>query len=261
MPSLLRRQKTFLPPYDINAMILRCIVADDEPLAKLLIEKYIKQTPGLELAGSYTSAIEANDAIARREAEVAFIDIHMPGMSGLQLARTAEKAGVRVVFTTAYPDYALDGFRLNALDYLLKPVSYREFSEAANRAVAAWANIPDNTIPDIDTISVRSNYRTQVIQISDIIYIEGLRDYVKIHLKNSDLPVLTQMSMKKIESVLMPPKFVRIHRSYIVSTSYIKEYSRTKASVDAGGEASPVDLPVGAKYRDRFLNQMNSIRS
>ena len=232
-------------------MSIRCIVADDEPLAKMLLEKYIERTEGLDLVASFTSAIEANRAIAAGSADVAFLDIQMPGLTGLDLAREAEKAVVRVVFTTAYRDYALDGFRVNALDYLLKPISYDEFRVAADRAIAAIAPPAEP-----DTITVRSNYRNVRVSLGDILFVEGLRDYVKIHLRSEERPILTQINLKAVESQLLPPAFVRVHRSYIVAINAVKSFSRTKITIETPLEV--LAIPVGDTYRAQFYQVMSS---
>lgn len=235
-------------------MDLRCIVADDEPLAKMLIENYINRTPGLTLAGSYTSAAEAQRAIEQNVGEVAFLDIQMPGISGLQLAHIAEDTGVRVVFTTAYRDYALDGFRLNALDYLLKPISYEEFLVAANRAKEAIEPHKEKGQSAIgEALNVRSNYRTVRINFDDILYIEGVRDYVKIHFKGEDRPVLTQMSMKSVAKML-PKSFIRVHRSYIVRIEAVKSFNHTNIEIESTDGATNLSIAIGPTYRANFID-------
>lgn len=235
-------------------MAVRCIVVDDEPLAKMLIESYVRKTPGLELAASYSSAFEGQKAIERGEAPVAFLDIQMPGMSGLQIAREAEKNGVKVIFITAYRDYAIDGFRVNAVDYLLKPVSYEEFVNAVDR-VKKVIELEGGNEQESQFIEIRSNYRTVRIPFKDIAYIEGLRDYVKIHLHNEGRSYITQMSLK-IFCDKLPEKFVRIHRSYIVDIDFVTNFTRTAVTLrDASGSLA-VELPIGATYRKAFHEKM-----
>ena len=226
--------------------MLRCIVADDEPLAKMLLESYIGRTDGLMLVGGFTSATEAREAIRNRAADVAFLDIQMPGINGLELAAEAEKNGVRVIFTTAYRDYALDGFRVNALDYLLKPVSYDEFLVAANRALTAL-QVPS----EHGYITVKSNYQTVKILRDDIVYVEGLRDYVKLHLHNGR-DVITQMSMKAAAEMLGSNGFVRVHRSYIVALDAIRSFSRSAVTVGTAHSAENLSLPIGDTFRASF---------
>lgn len=232
-------------------MAVTCIVVDDEPLAKMLIEKYIERTPELEFVASYTSATEAKRAIEEKKAELAFLDIQMPGLSGMQLAKIAEKSGVKVVFTTAHRDYAIEGFRVNAVDYLLKPVSYDEFLEAVRRVCDTLRN-HDDVESRPEYIALRSNYRTVRVKISEIIYIEGLRDYAKVHLENSERPLLTQLSLKSFEDILPSDEFVRVHRSYIVALKHIERYSRTNIYLDL----LALSFPIGDTYRPGFMKLM-----
>ena len=232
--------------------MVRCIVADDEPLAKMLIESYIRRTDGMELVGAYTSSAEAATAIERGDVDLAFLDIQMPGLSGLQLAAVAEKRRVKVVFTTAYRDYAIDGFRVNALDYLLKPISYDEFMVAARRAFEALSS---SAAEYPVSISVKSNYRVVNLDVSDIAYIEGLRDYVRIH-RVADVPIVTQISMKTAAELLPPPNFVRIHRSYIVARQLIKSYNKSCVTLAVGPQETI--LPIGDTYRAEFQNIIES---
>lgn len=230
-------------------MPLRCIVVDDEPLALKLLETYVERTPGLELAASFTSPAEARAAINHRVADLAFLDIQMPGTNGLQLARLAEQQGIKVVFTTAYRDYAIEGFRVNALDYLLKPISYSDFLESANRAAAA---IPPAAPRQPEYMTVRHNYRTMRIAFDDIIYIEGLRDYVKFHLRGHDRPAIIQMSLKEAENSLPPESFVRIHRSYIVSTAFVSSFSRSAVTLSLPDDGASLTLPLSDTRRSHF---------
>ena len=238
-------------------MALQCIIADDEPLAKMLLEKYVRRTPDLELAGSFGSAQEAREAILRGDGQVAFLDIQMPGIDGLQLARVAEKVGMRVVFTTAYREYAIEGFRLNALDYLLKPISYEEFLEAANRAVAAISAAAPHEA-EADSMVIRSNYRNVPVAFDSIVYIEGLRDYVKFHLAAEEKAILTQMSLKAVVAELPSASFVRIHRSYIVAVNAVRAYSRSTASVELSPGGPLIELPIGDTFRQSFIQIMSS---
>jgi len=229
--------------------VIRCIVADDEPLAVQLLKTYISRLPALTLAGAYTDAGDAIRAINDGIADLAFLDIQMPRMSGLQLAAAARDKGVRVVFVTAYRDFAVDGFRVNALDYLLKPVSFEEFTDAANRAVEALA--PRRPEPVAETfIMVRSDYRLVRIDYDDILYIEGLKDYVKIYTSSRPRPVITQMSLKAIGQALPEAGFMRVHRSFIIAIDRVQSFDRSHAVI---GEAG---IPVGDTYRAEFLGRM-----
>lgn len=225
-------------------------MADDEPLAVQLLETYINRSPALSLAGSYTDADDAIRAINDGIADLAFLDIQMPRMSGLQLAAIARDKGVRVVFVTAYRDFAIDGFRVNALDYLLKPVSFEEFTDAANRAVEAIAPLRTATTAPDKFIMVRSDYRLVRIDHDDILYIEGLKDYVKIYTTSRPRPVITQMSLKAIGQALPATDFMRVHRSYIVALSHVQSLDRSQALV------ADARIPIGDTYRAEFLGRM-----
>ncbi len=226
---------------------LRCIIADDEPLALRLIETYVQRTPALEPVGSYTSAKEALQAIGDGRVDLAFLDIQMPQMSGLELASVARDNNVGVIFITAYRDFALDGFRVNALNYLLKPVSYEEFSDAVARAVALLHDV-DEPEPEA-FMMVRSDYKFVRVDYDDILYVEGLKDYVKIFLKGRERPLLTQMSLKAVAQTLPDDRFVRVHRSFIVAVDKVESISRTHIVVGA------TDIPVGDTYRNQVFEK------
>ena len=194
---------------------MRCIVVDDEPLACRLVSSYVERTEGLTLLKSYTCASSALAAIISLKPDLAFLDIQMPEISGLEIAKQIPPA-TKVVFTTAYRDFAVEGFRVNALDYLLKPISYNDFIEAVERARTVYNNDSDNHI------TVKSEYRLVRIPVSDILYIEGLKDYIKIFIEGESKPVLTLMSMKAIQGMLPPESFLRVHRSYIANTDRIR---------------------------------------
>lgn len=226
-------------------MVLRCIVADDEPLACRLITTYVERTEGLKLCGSFTSASQALDAICKDRPDIAFLDIQMPEMTGLDIARLIPET-TRVIFTTAYRDYAVEGFRVNALDYLLKPVSYAEFLEAVGRARRSSCTMEDAFI------TVKSEYRLIRIKVRDIIYIEGLKDYIKIHSITEDKPVLTLMSMKSIESMLPEAYFMRVHRSFIANLSLIKGFEHGRLTY------SNVSIPVSDSYRSTLMLRLQN---
>lgn len=230
---------------------IRCIVADDEPLAVQLLEAYISRTPGLVQAGSYTNADEALTAIRSGKADLAFLDIQMPRMSGLQLAAAARDSGVRVVFVTAYRDFAVEGFRVNAVDYLLKPVSFAEFTDAVTRAseILAPRATPPAT-PAETFITVRSDYRQVRIDHDDIIYIEGLKDYVKIYTQSRPRPIITQMSLKAVQQTLPHTAFMRVHRSYIIAMAQVQSFDRSRAMLQ------DTAIPIGDTYRAEFFARM-----
>lgn len=226
---------------------LRCIIADDEPLALRLIETYVQRTPALELVGAFTSAKEALQAISDGRTDLAFLDIQMPQMSGLELAGVARDNNVGVIFITAYRDFALEGFRVNALNYLLKPVSYEEFADAAARAVALLHDV-EEPAPEA-FMMVRSDYKFVRVDYDDILYVEGLKDYVKIYLKGRERPLLTQMSLKAVARTLPDDGFVRVHRSFIVAVDKVESISRTHIVAGA------TDIPIGDTYRSQVFER------
>ncbi|MDE6333902.1 MAG: LytTR family DNA-binding domain-containing protein [Muribaculaceae bacterium] len=230
---------------------IRCIVADDEPLAVRLLETYISRSPGLVSTGSYTNADDALAAIQSGNADLAFLDIQMPRMSGLQLAAAARDSGVRVVFVTAYRDFAVEGFRVNAIDYLLKPVSFDEFTDAVTRAAEILTRKATQTTTPAETfITVRSDYRQVRIDHDDIAYIEGLKDYVKIYTLSRPRPIITQMSLKAIQHTLPSTAFMRVHRSYIIALRQVQSFDRSHALL------RDTSIPIGDTYRAEFLTQM-----
>lgn len=227
---------------------LRCILADDEPLALRLLEAYVGRSEHLVLAGAYTVATDALEAIRAGKGDVAFLDIQMPQMNGIELARVAADSGLRVVFVTAYRDFAVEGFRVNALDYLLKPVSFSEFSEAVDRAVDAL--LPSEPEPDPSHMMVRSDYKLVRIDFDNLLYVEGLKDYVKFYLTDRDRPVITQMSLKAVEQSLPASRFMRVHRSFIIGLEHIDSMGRNQAKIGAA------EIPVGETYRATFLQRL-----
>lgn len=224
-------------------MKLTCIVADDEPLACRLISAYVERSEDLTLVGAYTSAAQALDAIMEIKPDIAFLDIQMPEISGLEIARKIPQ-DTRVVFTTAYRDYAVEGFRVNALDYLLKPISYAEFMEAVERAKKS------RKAKDDLFITVKSEYRLIRIKVADIVYIEGLKDYIKIYVSGESRPVLTLMSLKSIEAMLPADSFMRIHRSFIANIKLIKSFGQGHVCYENA------TIPVSDSYRNALLEKL-----
>lgn len=218
---------------------LRCIVADDEPLAVELLRSYVQRDERLQLVGAFTDARAAMATLQQGGVDLAILDIQMPELSGIEIARAADEMGVRVMFITAYREYALDGFRVHAADYLLKPVSRNEFAEAIDR-ICSRQSAP------VQYLTVRSDYRQLRLPFNEILYVEGLKDYVKIYVTGRERPVITQMSLKAVEQALPADEFVRIHRSFVVAKSRVTAYDRT--SVTVAGTA----LPIGDTYRQRF---------
>lgn len=231
-------------------MILNCIAVDDEPLALGLICSFIEQTPFLKLAGSFSSGIKALEALHHQHIDLIFLDIQMPDLTGIQLARTLENkpgnAKPRVIFTTAFNNYAIEGYKVDALDYLLKPYDYEEFLKAANKA-KAYAEMLTAKQPAADNeeyIFLKVEYQLVRVAIKDIVYIEGLKDYAKIHLANETKPLLSLITLKSLEEKLPTRLFMRIHRSFIIALDKIDAV--TKNTVQLGG----INITIGEQYKD-----------
>jgi DNA-binding LytR/AlgR family response regulator len=202
--------------------MIRCIAIDDEPLALKQIGTYIEKTPFLELVALCDCASRALEVLQEEAVELLFVDIQMPDLSGMDLVRSLDLP-VQVIFTTAHSHYAVEGFQVNALDYLLKPINYTNFLKAASKA-RAWFDLhaqqPAQLSSKDDFLFIKSAYKLVRIRLSDIKYIEGKGEYVKIHLCN-DKPQLSLLSMKSVEEQLPPNRFMRVHRSYIVNLDQI----------------------------------------
>lgn len=234
-------------------MILKCAITDDEPLALDLLESYVRKTPCLQLCGRYSSAVEALGELREKPVDLLFLDIQMPDLSGLELSRMIDPA-TRIVFTTAFGSYALESYKVNALDYLLKPISYPEFLQAADKAVK-WFSLtgrnPDRTGCGIsgsgdESIFVKSEYRLLQIPLESIVYIEGMKDYVKIYTTEAANPVVSLMNMRDFEKMLPSSRFIRVHRSYIVQKNKIRIIERSR--IVFGDKY----IPVGDSYREAF---------
>lgn len=227
---------------------MNCIIVDDEPLAQNLIDGFVKKVPFLTLKAKCKSAFEATEALHNNEIDLIFLDIHMPDLSGIEFIKNMEKS-VLIIFTTAYSDYAIQGFEHNAVDYLLKPISFERFVKAANRAYEMYKHKTNSADNSKEYIFVKADYKSVKINFDDILYIEGLKDYIKIITKEKT--VLTLMRMKKIEEKLPSDKFIRVHRSYIISLKNIE--SVKKSNVQIGTK----NIPVSDLYRDNFLKIIN----
>lgn len=229
-------------------MKLRTIAIDDEPLALKLVSEYVKKTPYLELVGSFDNPLDAIEFLTDNEAELIFVDIQMPDLTGIEFARTLE-GGHKIVFTTAYEKYALEGFKLNAVDYLLKPFSYQEFLKAAGKAHKT-AELEAAAVPTIEAnnqfLFLKSEYKIRRINFNDILYIEGLKDYIKVYTDGEDKPVLSLNSMKSLENKLPEEKFMRVHRSFIVNLDRIETIERSRIIF------GKTYIPVSDQYKEKF---------
>lgn len=240
-------------------MILRSALVDDEPLALSLLESYVRKTDSLELCGSYSSAIQAMKSLPEHPVDLLFLDIQMPELNGLEFSRMVSD-NTRIIFTTAFEQYAIDGYRVNALDYLLKPISYNDFIEAVNKALQWFelrkkAETPDSVQTSLPTdsnhIYVKSDYKIVQIELDKILYIEGLKDYIKIYTEDNPRPILSLTSMKTMEEKLPSNRFIRVHRSYIVQKQKIKIID--KGRIVFGKEY----IPVSDSYKQELQNYVN----
>jgi len=228
--------------------MITAIAIDDEPLALQLVSGYIEKTPGLNLLGKFDNPLDAIEFLATKAVDLVFVDIRMPDLSGLEFTRSMVK-GPKVIFTTAYDKYALDGFRLDVADYLLKPFSYEEFLKAvqkAQRLIRLEKGAPDHIDANNEFLFLKSDYKIKRINFNDILYIEGLKDYVKVYTKNSSNPVLSLTTMKLIESKLPESKFMRVHRSFIVNLEKIDTIERSRIVF------GKTYIPVSEQYKDKF---------
>jgi len=232
--------------------MLRCIAVDDEPLALDLLEDNIRQIPYLQLAAKCKNAIEAVEILRKETIDLIFLDIQMPGLTGLQFIQSLTVKPM-IILITAYDQYALEGFNLDVIDYLVKPVSFDRFFKACNKAwdffklknQTAKLSAGEN-VPELDYFFVNAEYSLVKVVVDDIIMIEGLKDYVKIHLNNNK-PLIIRISMKAIEEKLPGKKFIRIHKSYIISIARIT--SIRKGSVFLG----TAELPLSDNYKEAFM--------
>jgi two-component system, LytTR family, response regulator len=231
-------------------MKLKCIAIDDEPLALELLEDNIRQVPYLELVAGFNKPMDAMLYIQQHEIDLVFLDIQMPGITGIQFIQSLSQKPMYIL-VTAYEKFALEGYNLNVVDYLLKPVAMDRFVRACNKAMeffrlkqAADQSKQGAVSSEQKYIFVNADYKLVKVEFDDIIWIEALKDYLKIHLRNNKNPLVTRMSMKSIEEQLPVSEFIRIHKSYIISKSAISAVKKTSVFIN------DMELPVGELYRD-----------
>jgi DNA-binding LytR/AlgR family response regulator len=234
--------------------MIRCLAIDDEPLALQQIAGYIRKTPFLELAGLCESAIQAIEFLDKNPVDLMFVDINMPDLSGMDFVKTLENPP-RIVFVTAYGEFALEGYRVDAIDYLLKPISYSDFLKSANK-VKAWFESSSGKPIEISSnkkfLFIKSEYKIFRINFEEIKYIEAKGEYIRIHLVNAR-PMMTQLSMKSIEDQLPSDSFMRVHRSYIVNLSRIAVIERNRIVFDGN-----IYIPVSEQYKSKFQNYLDT---
>lgn len=235
--------------------MLRCLAADDEPLALELLEDNISQVPFLKQVGRCRNAFEVLEFLQTQEVDLLFLDIQMPGLTGVQLLKTLNPRPM-VIFVTAYQHFALDGFDLDVVDYLMKPVDFERFLKAANKAYELHQlrqktpESPNLAPPEPDALFVHADYALVRIGLNDITYIESEKDYLQIHTSTSHKPVITRMSLKAMEEKLPNHRFMRVHKSYIVALEKIESVRNARLSI---GSAL---IPLSDSYSEAFFNRI-----
>jgi len=234
--------------------MIRCIAIDDEPLALRQIVGYIKKTPFLELTGQCESALKAIELLENSTVDLMFVDINMPDLSGMDFVKALDNPP-KIVFVTAYSEYAVEGFRVDAIDYLLKPISYGDFLKSANKVKSLFETLihkSDKVNSNNDFLFIKSEYKILRINFDDITYIEGMSEYIRIHLSNAR-PVMTLLSMKAVDEILPSDRFMRVHRSYIVNLSKISVIERNRIVFDG-----KVYIPVSEQYKSGFQKYIDN---
>jgi DNA-binding LytR/AlgR family response regulator len=228
--------------------MIPAIAIDDEPLALQLVTGYIRKTPFLDFKGCFDNPLTAMEFLETNQVQLIFLDIQMPDLTGTEFARSLQ-SDAKIVFTTAYEKYALEGFKLEAVDYLLKPFGYEDFLTAAQKA-KKLIDLEQKALPQIEVsnefLFVKSEYKIRRINFNDILYIEGLKDYIKVFISNEPKPILSISSMKAVEAKLPESKFMRVHRSFIVNLERIQTIERSRIIF------GNTFIPVSDQYKDKF---------
>lgn len=238
--------------------MLKCIAIDDEPLALRQIKKQITQTDFLDLRATFRSAVEAQAFLEQEAVDLIFVDINMPDLNGIDFVRALEQRPM-VIFTTAYSEYAVEGFRLEAVDYLLKPFSLEEFTRSAQRARSLYElrqnqtaqpaeNTPEATPKDQEYLSIKADYKVTLVKIADILYLESEGEYVRMHLADGN-HITTLFRLKNMEASLPAASFMRVHRSYIVNLNCIHSFDKARIFMRDGEY-----VPIGENYKEAFLH-------
>ena len=233
-------------------MTLTCAIVDEEPLALNLLESYVAETPFLLMKGKYSSAVQAMQELPDNPVDLLFLDIQMPELNGLEFSKMLS-THTRVIFTTAFSQYAIDGYKVNALDYLLKPISYTDFLQAAGKALQ-WFELLLRTdkSEEAESIFVKSEYKLVQIELKNILYVEGLKDYVKIYEENAPKPILSLTSLKAMEELLPPSRFIRVHRSFIVQKDKIRLVERGRIVFGKNY------IPISDSYKQAFQDFLDT---
>lgn len=233
-------------------MKIRCVIVDDEPLALQLMEKYASKVPFIEVINSFTNPKEAQEFIEKENVDLLFLDIHMPDVNGIDLLKGINK-NTMAVFCTAYADFALKGYELQVIDYLLKPFSFERFMKAVFKAQEQFTlkngHAKKSTHePEAEFIFVKSEYSLVKINVTDIILLEGLKDYIKIFMVNNPKPILTLQSLRALEEKLPSNSFCRIHKSFIINLKYLQSVQKNSAHINNR------EIPIGNQFKDTFIS-------
>ena len=229
--------------------MIRCLAIDDEPLALKQLAAYLKKVPFFELVDSCQSALEAMAILDKEEVDAIFIDINMPDLNGLDFVRSLQNPPM-VVFTTAYQEYAVEGYKVDAIDYLLKPFGMGDVLRAADKVKRQYDLLHTASLSPVDeddALFLKTEYKVVRILTSHIIYIEGMSEYLRIHLSDLSKPIVVLLSMKKMEERLNTTDFMRIHKSYIINLHHIAEINKSRVVLDTDKE-----IPIGDSYRDKL---------
>ena len=246
--------------------MIKCIAIDDEPLALRQLSKYMERIGDLEVVALCNSAHSADKVLGEKEVDVMFVDINMPDLSGVDFVRGLESPPM-VIFTTAYSEYAIEGFKLDAVDYLLKPFSFDDFQRAVGKArsllelqrlrgeqvTSSVDTSAQGTSENNDCISIKADYKVSLVKYADIIYIESVGEYVRLHLISGS-SIMTSLRLKNIESALPSDRFMRVHRSYIVNLGHVAGYARGRVYLD-----NEEYVPISINYRDQFREYMEKM--
>lgn len=250
--------------------MIRCITIDDEPLALRQIGSYVRRTPSLELVAEFSSAIDARDFLSEESVDLIFADINMPDLTGVDFVRELDTRPM-VIFTTAYSEYAIEGYKLDAIDYLLKPFSFEEFSRAANKAASLYelyqkslrseehasaeteAEVAGAESSGNDYISIKADYKVSLVKLADIVYIESDSEYVRLHLADGTT-IMTLFRMKNMEATLPSEMFMRVHRSYLVNLRCVTGYSRGRVYL-----CNEEYVPIGENYKAQFQSYISKM--
>ncbi|MGC4038009.1 MAG: LytTR family DNA-binding domain-containing protein [Chitinophagaceae bacterium] len=228
--------------------MINCVIIDDEPLALQLLEDYVSKTPYLKLAGKFEEPLQALPLLESGDIDLLFLDIKMPDISGIDFFKSLSKKP-ELIFITAYSEYAINGFELQAMDYLLKPVSFEKFLAACNR-VQEYLELKKNKVSrgNKEYFFINASHKLHKVFYDDMLYLEGFKDYTKIHLSTSPTPLIILHNLKYFEDLLDKNEFIRIHRSYIVSIRKVVTASRKSVTINGK------ELPVSDNYRDAFFS-------